>query len=73
MVQCVIGANVYIFFVFIGSLWNIVCFCWFIVGHCLRFGIFLTIMKTYQDQGWYALVLIFKNKISTKFILSLTF
>jgi len=51
MVQCVIGANVYIFFVFIGSLWNIVCFCWFIVGHCLRFGIFLTIMKTYQDQG----------------------
>jgi hypothetical protein len=27
-------------FVFIGSLWNIVCLCWFIVGICLRFGVF---------------------------------
>jgi len=73
MVQCAISANVCFFFVFIGSLWNIICFCWFIVGHCLKFRIFLTIMKTYQDQGWYPLVLIFKNKINTIFILSLTF
>jgi hypothetical protein len=37
-------------------------FCWFIVEHCLRFGVFPIVMKTYQDQGWYPLVSTFKKK-----------
>jgi hypothetical protein len=37
------------------------CLCWFIVEHCLRFGVFSIVMKTYQDQGWYPLLSTFKN------------
>ncbi len=62
MAQCAIGANACFLLVYVGSMWNIVCLCWFTVEHCLsllvpcgafnlRFQYFPTILKIYHDQS----------------------
>ncbi len=72
MVQCAIGANACFLLVYVGSMWNIVCLCWFIVEHCLsllvpsgafnlRFRFFPIVLKIYHDQSWYPLLSTFKK------------